>query len=135
MGEAAEELPGDIDGGLRRGRIVDGRQIRYRQRRGVAPADRQRHPVAAVLEGGPRRLLQRIPGVLYRDRGEERQIQDGLRTVEEIPRRRAPMVPGGGATVRQLHAVGQEELSWRHLRPACFETRPAAPGAPQRLWH
>src|SRR5712691_11302880 len=105
MGEASEELSGDIDRCLRRKRIVDGWKIRCRQRPRDAPADRQRDPAAAVLQGDPRRLLQRDPGGLCRTLGEEPEMEDDLRALEEIPRRRAPMVPGRRAAVRQLHAV------------------------------
>ena len=61
----------------------------------------------------PRRRLQGGAGILCRDLGQKPQMEGDLRPVEEIPRRRAPMVPGRRAAIRQLHVVEEEALMAR----------------------
>ena len=86
---------------------VDDRQVRHRQRRCVAPSGRDGHRVAAVFARDPRRGLQGVAGSLRRFLGEEPEMEGGLRTLEELYGRRAPVVPGQRAAIRQLHDDGQ----------------------------
>src|SRR5207237_10236321 len=127
----AENLPGDGNGSLGRGRYLDIGEIRHRQCHSVAPSRCQWRGIAPVLARDSRCLLQGGAGTLCRERCEESKVEDDLRALEEIPRRRARVVPGQRAAVRQLHAV-EEDLTTLHRRGMPRGGRDAYPAACER---
>ncbi len=66
----------------------------------------QRREAAAVLERNHGGLLQGGERSFRRNDGQEREFQEDLRAVEEIPRRAGSLVQRGREPLRQLHDLG-----------------------------
>src|SRR5258707_15401072 len=102
MERAAQALPGRTDRRLRRSEFVDAGQIRRAESAGTAPADRERHQLAAVPQIGDGSGRESVLRAVRRAQGEEQALGDRLSAVEEIPRRAVPVVPRRRIDLRQL---------------------------------
>ena len=71
--------------------------------------------------------------VYERNDGEERRVQEDLRAVEEVPRRRLHLVQRGGVQIRQLHdrrhAIGAGHRRQEAVTPGPAQKKPRGRGA------
>ena len=95
---------GDRDHG-QRGHAVDAGQVRQRQPGRAAAPGGGRRQAATLPDGGARSLLQCDQRGLQRNRGQERQVQEGVGQLEALPLRAGPVVAHRGRRFRRLHGT------------------------------
>ncbi len=110
---AAEGLSVDPGSGVLRGQRRHDGQVRRGQYRGAEAPARRGCQASAVFERDHGGVLQGVDRGLRRDRREERQVQEDLRAVEDVPQRPDLVVPGRREPLRQLHDRRRADVAAR----------------------